>query len=94
MSKLSKGMILVFGVLYFSFLGFQYLKIEQKFIELEERQELLYNQVATLTEQKEDLQEQLKTSQNLETIERIAREKLKMVKPNEYIYVIQDGSKK
>lgn len=92
MSKLGKIIIITFAILFFTFLGFQYIKIEQKFVELEERQEHLNEQITLLTKEKDELQERLKNSQNLETIEKIAREKLKMVKPNEYIYVIRDGS--
>ncbi len=92
MSKLGKSIIIIFAILFFAFLSFQYIKIEHKFLELEDRKDDLNEQITLLIKEKDELQERLRNSQNLETIEKIAREKLKMVKPNEYIYVIRDGS--
>lgn len=37
----------------------------------------------------ESLEDELKNSESIENIEKIAREKLQMVKPNEIVYIIQ-----
>jgi len=47
-------------------------------------------EIELLSEEIERLEERLESSQDPQAIEKIAREKLKMVKPNEIIYIIQE----
>jgi len=49
-----------------------------------------YTKIETLNEEIERLESKLESSQDPRAIEKIAREKLKMVKPNEIIYIIQE----
>ncbi len=49
------------------------------------------NEIETLNEEIERLETRLESNQDPQAIEKIAREKLKMVKPNEIIYIIQEG---
>ncbi len=48
-------------------------------------------EIESLGEEIERLETRLESSQDPHAIEKIAREKLKMVKPNEIIYIIQEG---
>lgn len=50
-----------------------------------------HTQIESLNEEIERLESKLESSQDPHAIEKIAREKLKMVKPNEIIYIIQEG---
>lgn len=47
-------------------------------------------QIELLNEEVERLEVRLESNQDPQAIEKIAREKLKMVKPNEIIYIIQE----
>lgn len=49
-----------------------------------------YMEIEALNEEIERLESRLESSQDPRAIEKIAREKLKMVKPNEIIYIIQE----
>lgn len=49
-----------------------------------------YMEIEALSEEIERLESRLESSQDPRAIEKIAREKLKMVKPNEIIYIIQE----
>lgn len=65
---------------------------EEKNKELEYEAEQYDKEIAALKEQIEGLKLEIEKSQSHEVIEKIAREKLKMVKPNEIIYIIQDNN--
>lgn len=58
------------------------LKIEQSRLEKENQK---------LTQEKKDLEEELENIGSKEYIEKEAREVLKMVKPNEKLFIIEDG---
>ena len=58
--------------------------------ELKVEEVRLNQEIKRLSEEKENLEQDLEESQSLENIEKIARSKLKMVMPNEIIYVIQE----
>ena len=58
--------------------------------ELKVEEVRLNQEIERLSEEKENLEQDLEESQSLENIEKIARSKLKMVMPNEIIYVIQE----
>lgn len=49
------------------------------------------SEIEILNEEIERLETRLESNQDPQAIEKIAREKLKMVKPNEIIYIIQEG---
>lgn len=48
-------------------------------------------EIESLNEEIERLESRLENNQDPQAIEKIAREKLKMVKPNEIIYIIQEN---
>lgn len=58
--------------------------------ELKVEEVRLNQEIEKLSEEKDKLERDLKESQSLDNIEKIARSKLKMVMPNEIIYVIQE----
>ncbi len=49
------------------------------------------SEIDSLNEEIERLESRLESNQDPQAIEKIAREKLKMVKPNEIIYIIQEN---
>jgi cell division protein FtsB len=63
---------------------------EIKLKELKVEEIRLNQEIERLTDEKTRLEQDLKSFQSLENIEKIARAKLKMVMPNEIIYVIQE----
>lgn len=85
--------LILFLVVFLSYVGYSVVQTEIKIQELKAKETTLKEELMKLTEEKETLAQQLEESKSLESIERIAREKLKMVKPNEVIYIIQDEKK-
>ena len=81
---------IVISLLLVSYLSIVLVNQQIKLNELkaEEKQTLL--RIQELKEQKEELDRRLEQSDDLDFIEKVAREKLKMVKPNEIIYIIQN----
>lgn len=86
--------LIIFMVVFLSYIGYTVVKTEIKIQELKANEAVLKEELNKLTEEKDSLTKQLEDSKSLESIEKIAREKLKMVKPNEVIYIIQDEVKK
>lgn len=86
--------LIIFMVVFLSYIGYTVVKTEIKIQELKANEAVLKEELNKLTEEKETLTKELENSKSLESIEKIAREKLKMVKPNEVIYIIQDEEKK
>ena len=86
--------LILFMVVFLSYIGYTVVKTEIKIQELKANEAILKEELNKLTEEKETLTKELENSKSLESIEKIAREKLKMVKPNEVIYIIQDEEKK
>lgn len=84
--------IIVFFIIFFSYVGYTLFMNEEKNKELEYEAEQYDKEIAALKEQIEGLKLEIEKSQSHEVIEKIAREKLKMVKPNEIIYIIQDNN--
>lgn len=64
-----------------------------KIAEMKEREKILQEQVNAMELEIQKLQDYYEFSQTPEFIERLAREKLKMVKPNEIIYFIEELKK-
>ncbi len=85
--------LILFLVVFLSYVGYSVVQTEIKIQELRAKETTLKEELMKLTEEKESLTQQLEESKSLESIERIAREKLKMVKTNEVIYIIQDEKK-
>lgn len=78
-------------VLLFSlYIGTTLVRQEIKLHELRQEEKEVQGQTALLTEEIGVLKEDLKASQGLEFAEKIAREKLKMVKPDEIVYILKD----
>lgn len=85
--------LILFLVVFMGYIGYSVVQTEIKIQELKSREATLKEELIKLTEEKDTLTKQLEESKSLESIERIAREKLKMVKPNEVIYIIQEEKK-
>lgn len=90
--KRNKYLIFVL-VVFLAYIIYSIAQAEIKIQELKAREATLTEELNKLTEEKETLTKQLEDSKSLESIEKIAREKLKMVKPNEVIYIIQEDKK-
>lgn len=81
--------LVIVGILFAIYIGVTLVRQEYKYRQLVQQQETYEQQIDTLHADIQELEEELEHSTSPETIERIAREKLKMVKPNEIIYIIQ-----
>lgn len=86
--------LLMFFIILLGYVGYVTIQTEIKYRELKAEETILNEKLNQLNEDKQELSKQLEESQSLDTIERIAREKLKMVKPNEILYMIQEDEKK
>lgn len=84
--------LIVFLIAFFSYFIFTLITQEIKLREYKAEEVRLTQEIERLNDEKIQLEEDLRNSQSLENIEKIAREKLKMVMPNEIIYVIQSQS--
>ncbi|HAS73956.1 MAG TPA: hypothetical protein DCS67_07410 [Clostridiales bacterium UBA8960] len=78
--------ILIVGGYY----TFNMIKTEQKLAEYHAIQEALKAEIESLEREINRLVDEYAYSQTPDAIEKIAREKLKMVKPNEIIYLIKN----
>lgn len=66
------------------------LSFQDDLAKLKVEEELNNETISELQLEIEDLEDKLKSSESIENIEKIAREKLQMVKPNEIVYIIQE----
>ncbi|WP_432404960.1 FtsB family cell division protein [Wukongibacter sp. M2B1] len=66
---------------------------EMKLRDLQEEEKVLQKRVKKLKDEMSEMERKAQESTNPEFIEKTAREKLKMVKQNEIIYIIQDEKK-
>ncbi len=87
--KRHKVLGLVFVAILF-YVGITLVSQEIKMREYYEKERLCQEKISLLKEEVEIAQQDLDKISSAESIERLAREKLKMVKPNEIIYIIQD----
>lgn len=90
--KRNKYLIFIL-VVFLAYVIYSIAQAEIKIQELKAREATLTEELNKLTEETKSLTKQLEDSKSLESIEKIAREKLKMVKPNEVIYIIQEEKK-
>ena len=84
-------LLIVFFVLFFIYISYTIYNQNLKFSELKKEEVFYENHMKNTSKKIEEVTEDLEKSQSLEAIEKIAREKLNMVKPNEIIYIIQDN---
>lgn len=82
--------LIVFLIIFFGYVGYSVFNTEIRIHELKAKEASLQDELKKLSVEKEQLLKDLEESRSLESIEKIAREKLKMVKPNEVIYVIKE----
>lgn len=93
--KLIKGnrlfyMIILFGMLYVVWVfGNQQIRLRT----LQQQEKEKQQQVAALKQEILRLEEEIQQSNTPQFVERIAREQLKMVKPNEIIYIDMEKAK-
>lgn len=83
--------VVLFAIAFFVYVGVTILRQEVKLHQLKAEEAACQAEIMLLKEDVEELEEELENASSPETIERIAREKLKMVKPNEIIYIIQEN---
>ncbi len=84
--------VVLFAVAFLVYVGITFFRQEAKLQQLRAEEAACQQKIVVLKEDVEALEEELENASSAETIERIAREKLKMVKPNEIIYIIQDDN--
>lgn len=90
-SVLSRNKYLIlFLIVFMGYVSYSVFNTEIRIHELKAKEAALQDELQKLSVEKEQLLKDLEESRSLESIERIAREKLKMVKPNEVIYVIKE----
>lgn len=89
--KFSKMRIILFGILVYIMV----IIINQNIMmrDLESKKALLTNEIYILEDEIEEMNDELDNSDSLEFVEKVAREKLGMVKPREII-VIDEGKTK
>ena len=80
-------LVLSFLLLY---LSITIVNQEMKLRDLQQEGDQLQNRVDELNKEVSKMEKKVEESASLEFIEKTAREKLKMVKQNEIIYIIQD----
>ncbi len=80
------GLVLLFSL----YIGTTLVRQEVKIHELRQEEKQVSGQLAGLNEEIGVLKEDLEASQSLEFSEKIAREKLKMVKPDEIVYILKE----
>lgn len=80
---------IVLVIIVFGYFVYNTLHTEQKLKEYEQVKATLYSDIEKLEREVARLADEYAYSQTPEAIEKIAREKLKMVKPNEIIYLIK-----
>ncbi len=84
--KRSNIVFTIFMICVCSILGFAILKQYQLKLDLDSREAILQEELKKQQNTKEALENEMKNKNSPELIERIAREKLNMVKPNEIVF--------
>lgn len=78
-------------ILLIGYFGFLYVDQGMKIKELREEEARLNEKLNNWQNKVDNVEKKLEKSNSVEFIEKEAREKLKMVKDNEIIYIIQDS---
>lgn len=93
--KRSRPTMLTWFILFFTvfFIYFAYTFIEQSstISSLNQKTQEAEKKLSQLEDEKRKLENELEKVNDLDYIEKIAREKLKMVKPNDIIYDVEDS---
>ncbi|RKD20925.1 cell division protein FtsL [Caminicella sporogenes DSM 14501] len=84
---------IIICLILFIYLSITMIKQEIKIRELKNEEKQALKQVNELKMKIKDMKKNIEKSDSKEFVEKVAREKLKMVKPNEIIYIIQDNKK-
>ena len=94
--KIGKGRVLLTLVLLLvvSVVGVHIVKSEMTIIELEQEKKAQEERNVELERTRDDLKIEIESINSDEYIERIARNDLKLVKPNEILFVLQDDEDK
>ncbi len=79
--------ICILGLMY---VAFTLVSQEIKMREIDEKERLCQEQILLLQEEVDIARQDLDKISSAQSIEKLAREKLKMVRPNEIIYIIQE----
>ena len=82
-------MLIVIMIIFFIYFVYTMYTTNEKLNEYRKIQNDLNQEIANLESNLNRLHNELEYAQTTEAIEKIAREKLKMVKPNEIIYMIK-----
>ena len=91
MSFLRRNKIaIIFLSILLAYLSITTVSQQMKLKDLENKEKQLQKRVESLKEELSEIEKKLEESTELDFIEKTAREKLKMVKQNEHIYIIQD----
>ena len=85
--------LIIFFILFSIYISYTIYNQNIKYNSLKEEEAFYQNKMKDLHKQIEEVNEEIEKSKSLEAIEKLAREKLNMVKPNEIIYIIQDEEK-
>lgn len=78
-------------LLFLLYIGSTLVRQELRMYELKAEEKEAEGQLASLNGEIAVLKEDLEASKTLEFAEKVAREKLKMVKPDEIVYVLKDS---
>lgn len=84
--------MLVLSIIFAIYISTALISQEFQYRKLLQEESDYQAKIESLNEEIERLESKLESSQDPHAIEKIAREKLKMVKPNEIIYIIQENN--
>jgi len=81
----------IFIVIFLAYVGVTLIRQEVQYKTLKAEEETYLKEIESLNLEIAKLEKELESNKDLKAIEKIAREKLKMVKPNEIVYIIQEN---
>lgn len=84
---------IIMTLIVVSYLSIVLINQQIKLHELKKEEAKTLSRIRELETIKGELEKKIEQGDDLDFIEKVAREKLKMVKPNEIIYIIQDENK-
>jgi cell division protein FtsL len=83
--------VFIFVVIFSIYVAVTLVRQEVQYRSLKAEEETYLKEIDSLNIEIAKLEKELESNKDLKSIEKIAREKLKMVKPNEIIYIIQEN---